>query len=266
MATVVNGARNTSAHVRKTDCFTSADITFTSCSVDDIMVDDLEDGFDDEDIDDDDFSERDFTDEEEMVIAEPIAFDVTKQLLDFAETVNVDIQKFFGRRKGEEDACDIYADKWTSGKSGRELYYADLLRVAQGESCDRSSSSPAANNKHTYTGKLDKKVGLGPLNDLFEIGLKSYLKDSNAKHKKDRRIKVDLKDSIPMHQRKLPLSFFKEPKTMENKRHKQNNNNILTATKTPDFSDLLESWTGGDEDDFSGESMTSPDSGMEQNT
>ena len=90
--------------------------------------------------------------------------------------VNQDIKKFF-RRKKDEESCDIYEDKWVTTKSGRELYYADLLRIAHGESVELNKTikeitlptSPNNNNdtKYKYTGKMDMKVGLGPLNELI---------------------------------------------------------------------------------------------------
>ncbi|RUS81788.1 hypothetical protein EGW08_010480 [Elysia chlorotica] len=129
---------------------------------------------------------------------------VASELLTFAETASMDIQKFFGRTKGEEDACDVYEDKWAATKSGRELYYADLIRIAQGGDTEPSSSSkskkgtsfsstrvspstPSSSASYTsslsplgtdildsrtrYSGRRDDSIGMGALSDLFEYGL-----------------------------------------------------------------------------------------------
>lgn len=83
------------------------------------------------------------------------------------------------RKKKDEDSCDIYEDKWVTTKSGRELYYADLLRIAQGENVDtkntkelltlNNASQDKTDNKHKFTGKLDLKMGLGPLKTCLEL-------------------------------------------------------------------------------------------------
>ena len=188
--------------------------------------------------------------------------DMTKQLLDFTEMVNADIQKYFGK-KNDPDSCDIYENKWVTTKSGRELYYADLLRLAQGEVDDTKENNSDSNNskrnknKETcekHTGNLDKSLGLGPLNDLFEVGLKRFLLDGCEKKsskKMMKRLKNDMKkynEIVPMQKRKLPESFWKEPRSKASTRstsHTPNTHIMSTASKTPDFSDLLQSW--GDE-------------------
>lgn len=212
--------------------------------------------------------------------------DVTKQLLDFAEMINADIKKFFGQKPGEEDSCDIYEDKWISSKSGRELYYADLLRIAHGESIetkckstrDKVSSSSytvtpstssaqaafTADNKDKFSGRLNKALGLGPLNELFEYGLRGFLSvnKSRTSAKKFKRLKLDLKkheDIVPMNRRKLPESFWKQPgcivstSGLKSKQSTSSSSNCvdnLINSKTLDFSDLLESWTGEERGDF----------------
>ncbi len=202
---------------------------------------------------------------------EPKYDDVTQKLLKFAEMVNADIQKFFGNRK-DEDSCDIYEDKWTSGKSGRELYYADILRIAQGRDVDEPESPKKKDQDHngkTYTGKMDKKIGLGPLADLFDIGVKGNerVKERKGSNKKSaKRLKhVDVKkyDNImPMQQRNLPQSFWAEPKpqppktlsdcntTSRQSRGRSERENcgedvsLAGSAPAPDFSDLLDSWAG----------------------
>ncbi|GFN74827.1 hypothetical protein PoB_000133300 [Plakobranchus ocellatus] len=133
---------------------------------------------------------------------------VASQLLNFAEAVSLDIQRFFGRAKGEEDACDVYEDKWAATKSGRELYYADLIRIAQGgdtesstaakskravsvgstlkspettTSFSGSSVSPlspsevdALDTRTRFSGKRDLSLGMGALSDLFDFGLPGH--------------------------------------------------------------------------------------------
>ncbi|PVD39265.1 hypothetical protein C0Q70_01893 [Pomacea canaliculata] len=196
--------------------------------------------------------------------------DMTQQLLSFADMVNADIQKFFGRRKGDEDSCDIYEDKWMVTKSGRELYYADLLRIAQGDYGESRSSKEAAlqsskvdreapeDNRHSFSGKADVSVGLGPLKDLFEHGLKHYLHENKHKHPETRSVpstsrKAEAESTfsnlIPMQQRRLPDSFWREPgvATIAESRSEPptaGGSGLLGAATLPDFSDLMESWHG----------------------
>ena len=209
--------------------------------------------------------------------------DITQRLLSFAEMVNADIQRFFGKKK-EEDSCDIYEDKWKTTKSGRELYYADLLRIAQGENVDSKhtkellslSDSPTemVDNKHKFSGKLDTRIGLGPLAELFEYGLRDFLHDKKTKSKKSKRSKLDIKkfsEIMPMNQRKLPDSFWREPGVNKSAEQRVNGSGaLLQSSHPPDFSDLLHSWTRGDDEEFSGDvsssemSVTSSESPMEQ--
>ena len=164
----------------------------------------------------------------------------TGKLLAFLELVNSDIQKYFGRNKGSEDSCDVYQDKWTSGKSGRELYYADLMKIAQGIDTDDPKSpsksecalkelkNAGKQNTEAYAGKLDLSRGLGPLEGLFENTLKaggtaSGKKGTGGKHiqnhgkrpKKGQSDESNVKRTkvLPMTERKLPSSFWSEPKS-----------------------------------------------------
>ena len=171
----------------------------------------------------DDVEEDDITDDEDcymlhkhFLLAKNHKGDDTQQeedeadrLLSFANQVNKDINKLFHKK----DSCNIYEDRWKRGKSGRELYYADLLRIAQGEDMEEK----------TYSGRMDRKMGLGPLKELFETnGIKRVRSSRRQCH------------TIPMKDRELPASFWKEP--------------IIKRTisaggeQQPDFSDLLESW------------------------
>lgn len=235
---------------------------------------------------DDEFSDHDShysEDLEDIEIDLEPKHDMTKQLLDFATMVNTDIQKFFGRKKGEDDSCDIYEDKWKSTKSGRELYYADLMKIVRGEDkgnkadnnksqSSSSISSENTDNRGTFSGKVNKKLGVGPLNELFEYGLRHFLTDKKLKHTKElKRLKADTKKFecvAPMHTRNLPTSFWKEPgsQTSSTGEIRQTSASSVLQTNTPpDFSDLLESWRL-DRNEFSGdisssEVSMSPDSG-----
>lgn len=215
-------------------------------------------------IDDDDFSDHDshysedFLDDDfEDPLMEPQPPDVTKRLLGFAEMVNIDIQKYFGRKK-DEDSCDVYEDKWIATKSGRELYYADLVKIAQGESVDSRKTSDGEDNKRKYTGKMDTRMGLGPLNELFDYGLRHYLTEQKQKSKKNvKRLKQQdikkLDEVVPMTKRKLPDSFWNEP-GCQKQNDRRVNGALLQTSQPPDFSDLLHNWTTAiGEDEFSGE-------------
>lgn len=225
-------------------------------------LEDLDESF--EDVDEDEISDDDcylsimqFKDAQEE--------DEADKLMKFADMVTKDITKFFGQKKNE-DSCNIYEDKWMPGKSGRELYYADLLRIAQGgEEADDK-------NDKLYTGKMDKKQGLGPLKELFEIGLHNFIMDKQKKElgigrARGRRSKNQLdklQRLVPMNQRRLPASFWQEPPgekstkgqepssfAVEAEKEKDggvNSMNGVMQTGVPDFSDLLEldNWTGYD--------------------
>ena len=213
-----------------------------------IREEDFDESFDEDE--DDGFSdiEGDFKNE----IKESLDNDVIGSLLKFAENVNCDIQKYFGRRKNDSDSCDIYEDKWTSGKSGRELYYAELLRIAHGENSEnksaKASSSRTLNKtiKDEYTGKVNKEAGLGPLNELFEVSMNDKgktVKDVTQRvNKKGKSAKSDTKsnDFIPMNKRKLPKSFWDEPSGA----NKKVNGDPSAESSGPDFSDLLLNWSG----------------------
>lgn len=247
---------------------------------------DFDEPFEEED--DDDFSDHDSHYSEDMEDINDLDLvqnktpDMTQKLLSFADMINADIKKFFGKKKDEE-SCDIYEDKWVTTKSGRELYYADLLRIAHGENFDSKSAkelfslpdSPneIIENRNNFSGKMDTKLGLGPLNELFEYGLRHFIIDSKIKAKKLKRLKTEIKkveDVTPMHQRKLPESFWREPGKVVHSDPRINGGNtvVMHTSHPPDFSDLLQSWTGATVDDFSGELSSSemsvsPDSVME---
>lgn len=196
----------------------------------------------------------------------------TSQLLQFADMVNKDIQKYFGARKGDEDSCNIYEDRWKNARSGRERYYSDLMKIAQGIDTDLDSEDKVTSttgedpNTPPPSGKMDKKAGLGPLVELFQFGLKDYWEDKKLaqKLKKVKKFKPDnlsklSEKQLPLLKRQLPESFWKEPIESQNgakEPNKGGSNQILTSSKTPDFSDLLESWTG--DGDMSSSDLATP--------
>ncbi|KAK7112236.1 hypothetical protein V1264_011717 [Littorina saxatilis] len=221
-----------------------------------------------EDVDEDDMSDL-----EEELQQELLAYrnrqrqpDMTRQLLQFADMVNTDIQKFFGRKKGDEDSCDVYEDKWTAIKSGRELYYADLLKMAQGDFGDSKSSKSKSrhkdadipeDNRNSFSGKADTSKGLGGLKDLFEQGLKANKNKNSSTHhsgsgKRPRTETDSASGTVPMHQRHLPESFWKEPGVSGPPGTGNVDVPVVTSSvlqslgssKLPDFSDLMESWHG----------------------
>lgn len=233
-----------------------------------------DDNYGDEDFSDHDshYSE-DFDDDIDIEFDERSKPDMTRQLLDFATMVSTDIQKFFGRKKGDDDSCDIYEDKWVSTKSGRELYYADLMKIVHGEDKGgKESNSPLLDisnsvsenkdNRNMFTGKLDKKIGIGPLNELFEYGLRHFLTHKKLKPSKElKRLKSDGKrfeGLTPMQSRKLPSSFFREPGSQQANPDTRTNSghSVLQTNNPPDFSDLLESWRL-DRNEFSGDMSSS---------
>ena len=191
-----------------------------------------------EDVDEDDMSD---SDSEELQLSyeqfrKSIRHpDVTSQLLNFADSVSGDIRKFFGRAKDQDDSCDVYEDKWKTMKSGRELYYMDLLRIAQGDSDPSSKrnrekdnnssvSSPSSSslspredldNRSKFSGKRDDNVGMGGLADLFDFGLKHFLHDKKQKPSAKSRISTlnmtPPSNVTPMSDRKFPDSFWREP-------------------------------------------------------
>uniref|UniRef100_A0A8B9J880 Uncharacterized protein n=1 Tax=Astyanax mexicanus TaxID=7994 RepID=A0A8B9J880_ASTMX len=99
--------------------------------------------------------------------------EITDRLLQFAELISSDVQRYFGRGH-DPDACDIYAERERLEVSGRQRYYADFMRVA-------SSEEGAEPEK------------LGPLAELFREA-----------HRK--------RQGLPMTQRCLPSSFWTEPR------------------------------------------------------
>ncbi|XP_068445446.1 protein PERCC1 [Clinocottus analis] len=157
-------------------------------------VDDDEEEEEEEDEEEDEESEA--QEEEEgclEVFLNPAhaALDATKQLLRFADLISRDVQRYFGRCSGDQDARDIYGDSVSVATSGRLRYYDDLLKIAR-------AGSPEEQDNRSVTG--DQGVGvakgkssLGPLAELF-----------NQRGQGQGR-------GRPMIKRLLPLSFWTEP-------------------------------------------------------
>ncbi|XP_036413516.1 protein PERCC1 [Colossoma macropomum] len=153
--------------------------------------------------------------------------EMTDRLLRFAELISSDVQRYFGRSH-DPDACDIYAERACPEVSGRQRYYADFMRVASSE----------------QGGEPEK---LGPLAELFKEA-----------HRK--------RQGLPMTQRRLPSSFWTEPRPchlanmpdmlgcpMETTLRSTNTPvsilstsntpvSTISSSSTPDFSDLLAHW------------------------
>ncbi|KAJ0033581.1 hypothetical protein NQD34_000688 [Periophthalmus magnuspinnatus] len=129
--------------------------------------------------------------EEEMFLdPAPTTLDMTSQLLQFAELISRDIQRYFGHSCGDQDACDIYNDSVSLTASGRLRYYDDLLKIAKGGSLEERESGrfkPCEDEQSVTKGSSS----LGPLAELFD--------------------QKGLSQGRPMTKRLLPLSFWTEP-------------------------------------------------------
>uniref|UniRef100_A0A674E754 Uncharacterized protein n=1 Tax=Salmo trutta TaxID=8032 RepID=A0A674E754_SALTR len=144
----------------------------------------------------------------------PCSSDLTNQLLRFADTISRDVMRYFGCRRDDPDARDIYDDdddRVSTATSGRRRYYDDLVRMATGspESASRADGRRVAGGDGS----------LGPLAELFDC-----------------RIGRSRGQCRPMNKRHLPLSFWNEPIPYHNT-HSHDN-----VHSHPDFSDLLAYW------------------------
>nr|XP_055099127.1 protein PERCC1 [Symphalangus syndactylus] len=175
---------------------------------------------------------------EETATQGPSSPETPLQLLRFSELISDDIQRYFGRKdKGQDpDACDIYADSRPASSTARELYYADLVRLARGGSLeDEETPEPRVPRGQVRRPGLsgDRAQPLGPLAELFDYGLQRYW-GSRAAAGWSLRLERKYGHITPMAQRKLPPSFWKEPTPSPLG---------LLHPGTPDFSDLLASWS-----------------------
>ncbi|XP_059271712.1 protein PERCC1 [Mustela nigripes] len=146
------------------------------------------------------------------------------RLLRFSELISGDIQRYFGRKDGgqDPDAGDVHAD---------DLQCADPARPAPAGPPDGDEA--AQPGVLSPRGPEGQARGLGPLAELFDYGLRQYpVLGAPA----GRRLRLERKYGhiVPMAQRKLPLSFWEEPALGPLG---------LLHPGTPDFSDLLASWS-----------------------
>ncbi|XP_036771581.1 protein PERCC1 [Manis pentadactyla] len=166
-----------------------------------------------------------------------------RQLLRFSELISGDIQRYFGRKgRGQDpEACHIYADSHLASSSARELDCTDLGCLARGGTPeDDEAAEPEAQSPRGPEGQArgpgltrDLVLPLGPLAELFDYGL---LRCSGLGVTAGRRLRLQRKYGhiTPMTQRQLPPSFWKEPAPSPLG---------LLHPGTPDFSDLLASWS-----------------------
>lgn len=219
------------------------------------MVEDDEDDFEsdcDDFLDDDD--ESDWENQPES----------TTQLLNFAAAATSDIQRYFGRNKGNEDFCDVFEDKFKTMKSGRELYYADLLALAQfGDNSDAKPNSLSQGTNsvtkpleiilptHTiYTshgnpipcrlpheGHLQSHVGLGPFQELFDSVLRDSLIKDEVKSGELIPVPAIGKHTMTTDSDHKMDAMWEETSisALRGLHH--------TPSSTLDFSDLLARWT-----------------------
>uniref|UniRef100_A0A8C8SVB8 Proline and glutamate rich with coiled coil 1 n=1 Tax=Pelusios castaneus TaxID=367368 RepID=A0A8C8SVB8_9SAUR len=168
--------------------------------------------------------------------------EMTLKLLKFSELISCDIQRYFGRKAKDEDpdSCNIYEDGFSPRRSGRELYYADLMRLAQSSELDEEDAQgppapPRQLDQRVWSSIWNKDGAqkLGPLTELFEYGLRRFVKQQASDGRK-LRLEKKYAHITPMHRRKLPQSFWKEPSPSPP---------CLLNANPPDFSDLLANWT-----------------------
>ncbi|CAI9172583.1 unnamed protein product [Rangifer tarandus platyrhynchus] len=196
----------------------------------------------------------------EVLPQDPSGPETPLQLLRFSELISGDIQRYFGRKdRGQDpDTCDIYADGRLASSSARELSCADLVRPARSappedhEATEPRGCSPGCPEGQARGPGLggDGPPLLGPLAELFDYGLRQC---SGPQAADSRRLRLERKYGhiTPMTQRKLPPSFWREPAPSPLG---------LLHPGTPDFSDLLASWSA----EAGSELLGSGDPGLEE--
>ncbi|KAM6407707.1 protein PERCC1 [Rhynochetos jubatus] len=170
------------------------------------------------DLSEEEEEEEEDEDEEEVMeesvrpeLAIPSAAETTLRLLKFSELISCDIQRYFGRR-GREEAAGCHGVPEDCG------------------SPRHSEAQPEAVAPRGSPGAVHR---LGPLAELFEYGMHRCL-SPRAAGGKTQRLERKYGHITPMHRRKLPPSFWKEPGPGPAG---------LLHAGTPDFSDLLANWT-----------------------
>ncbi|XP_033105055.1 protein PERCC1-like [Anneissia japonica] len=202
----------------------------------------------------DEFSEEEEEEEEDEVEFQP---NISQQLLNFVDIVNKDIQKYFGKRKYLDDVNED--DKRRKNKkSGRELYYADLLRIAKNgdvndlDENDQKNDSPETlhiinwREKKQNNGRSSPS-SLGPLGELFKTSESKNDMVVRGQHlsKQFHKLGSVADIALPWKKRKLPLSFFKEPELRRIENGKDGKRR-MNSPNSLDFSDLLAHWIGED--------------------
>lgn len=120
-------------------------------------------------------------------------FDMTNQLLRFADLISRDVQRYFGRCSGSErDSCDMYSEAVPVATCGRLRYYDDLLKLARAGSREETDDSTTSCSTNPGSSSSSSS-SLGPLAELFQ--------ERGPTQGCGR----------PMIKRHLPLSFWTEP-------------------------------------------------------
>lgn len=185
----------------------------------DLSEEEEEDDEEEEEEEDEEEAAEDSTSCRGLELAGPNAAEATLRLLRFSELISGDIQRYFGRRGQEEPA----------GGRGTPEDCSSPQCTAR-EPGTASLPQPEAVMARGGSGATQR---LGPLAELFEYGVHRCL-PPRAAGGKTQRLERKYGHITPMHRRKLPPSFWKEPGPGPAS---------LLHTGTPDFSDLLANWT-----------------------